>query len=86
MQVVKIKKVFTFWWAAYHVAEEPKLVIGDMALSRPTVALKLASGDYLYIGAERIKEMRFCADKYSKGDTYHGLSPVGRTVQGAGTE
>ena len=66
MQIIKIKKKFTFWWRTYRVSDF-KTVVGELALSRPTVVLKLLNGEYLYIGAERIKEMRVIADKAAKG-------------------
>ena len=55
---IKIKKVYTFWWKTLICAALPETVVDYNGFGRPTIAFKLTTGEYLYIGAERIKEMR----------------------------
>lgn len=62
MKKIKIKKVYTFWWKTIECREDPKLIVGEMSLGRPTVVFPLLNGEYLYIDAYRIKEMMFCTD------------------------
>ena len=84
MKVIKIKKVFTFWWTKYRVRATPRVVYKEDGFLRPTVVLWLLNGDYLYIGAEQIKEMIFQSDKKPQ-ETDNGLPILGREA-GTSTE
>ena len=73
---IKIKKVYTFWWKTLICADAPQVVINHDGFGRPTIAFKLTTGEYLYIGAERIKEMRWMPDKDTK-EVDHGTTVRG---------
>ena len=87
MQIIKIKKKFTFWWRTYHARTAPEITADsnvERGIGRPTVVIWLLNGDYLYIGADCIKELRLVADK-SEMETANGLSDE-RRVGETGTE
>lgn len=84
MQVIKIKRKFTFWWRTYRI-NDMKIVVGEDGLCRPTVVLWLVNGDYLYIGAETIKELKVFVEKDRETEATNGI-PDGGGVQSSGSE
>ena len=87
MQVIKIKKKFTFWWTTYLAKTKPEITtdgLPEAGIGRPTVVIWLLNGDYLYIGAETIKELRLISDK-PQMENSNGL-PDERRVGEAGSE
>ena len=74
MYTLKIKKIFTFWFRSYQVTnfkDGVKTITGELGFYRPTIALRLINGDYLYIDLSRVKEVKYCTDTAQK-EVNHG--------------